>query len=63
VIRAALGEDGIIDSTDAYTFGAAQTAMLIALARDDNFSGEDARALLTVAERQARSFFERQSRQ
>ncbi|HXL93518.1 MAG TPA: hypothetical protein VN969_31690 [Streptosporangiaceae bacterium] len=62
VIRAALGEDDLIDSMDAYTFGAAQTAILIALAHDDDFFAEDVKALLAMAERQARSFFERQSR-
>jgi hypothetical protein len=62
VIKAALGEDDLIDSMDAYTFGAAQTAMLIALAHDNNFSSEEIEALLAMAERQARSFFERQSR-
>jgi len=62
VIRAALGEDDLIDSMDASTFGAAQIAMLIALVHEDGFSGEDIDALLATAARQARSFFERQSR-
>lgn len=62
VIRAALGEDDLIDAMDAYTFGAAQTAMLIALVQDGSFSGEAIETLLTSAEKQARSFFERQSR-
>jgi hypothetical protein len=62
VIRAALGEDDLIDSMDASTFGAAQTAMLIALVHEGGFSGEDIDALLATAARQARSFFERQSR-
>jgi hypothetical protein len=62
VLKAALGEDGLIDSMDASTFGAAQTALLIALVHEDGFSGEDIDALLATAAGQARSFFERQSR-
>jgi hypothetical protein len=61
-IRAALGEDDLIDSMDTSTFGAAQTAMLIALVHQDSFSGEDIGALLATAARQARSFLECQSR-
>jgi hypothetical protein len=62
VIRAARGEDDQVDAMDAYQFGAAQTAMLLALVRDRNASPEDIDALLQTAEQQARSFFERQAR-
>jgi hypothetical protein len=60
VIRAALGEDELIDAMDAYAYGAAQTAMLVALVRDRDASPQDIDALLQTAGQQARSFFERQ---
>ena len=62
VIRAALGEEDLVDAMDAYTFGQAQTAMLLALVRDAGLSNDEIDALLDVTAQQVRSFFGRQTR-
>lgn len=61
-IRAALGEEDRVDAMDAYTFGQAQTAMLLAIVRDAGLSNDEIDALLDVTAQQVRSFFERQAR-
>jgi hypothetical protein len=62
VIRAALGEEDLADAMSGYAFGQAQTAMLVAIVRDAGLSSDEIDALLEVAARQVRSFFERQGR-
>jgi hypothetical protein len=56
VIRAALGEDDLIDQLDGHAFGAAQTAMLFALTRDG-----DVDALLGSAAAQAEDYLQRRA--
>jgi hypothetical protein len=58
VIRAALGEDDLIDRLDGHAYGAAQTAMLFALTREDN----DVDALLASAAAQAEDYLQRRAR-
>jgi hypothetical protein len=53
VIRAALGEDHLIDAMDGYAFGAAQTAILVALVRSDSTSDQDVDRFLAAAADQA----------
>jgi len=62
VIKAALGDEAQVDAMDAYTFGQAQTAMLLAVVRDSRSSNDEIDALLSTVAQQVRSFFERQSR-
>jgi hypothetical protein len=57
VIRAALGEDDLIDRLDGHAFGAAQTAMLFALTRDDDAID----ALLASAGAQAEDYLQRRA--
>jgi hypothetical protein len=63
VIRAVLGEEGLVGNMSAYARGEARTAMLIAIVRDSGFSDDQIDALLAVAAQQVRSFFGRQGRQ
>lgn len=58
VIRAALGEDDLIDRLDGHAYGAAQTAMLFALTRD----GTDVDALLDGASAQAEDYLQHRAR-
>ena len=53
VIRAALGEDHLIDAMDGYAFGAAQTAILVALVRSDATSAQEVDRFLAAAADQA----------
>jgi hypothetical protein len=62
VIQAALGGEDQVEAMDAYTFGQAQTAMLIAMIRDAGLVNHEINALLDAAAQQVRSFFERQDR-
>jgi len=57
VIRAALGEDDLIDRLDGHAYGAAQTAMLFALTRGDH----DIDALLASAGTQAEDYLKRRA--
>jgi hypothetical protein len=57
VIRAALGEDDLIDRLDGHAYGAAQTAMLFALTRADH----DIDALLSSAGTQAEDYLQRRT--
>jgi hypothetical protein len=59
VIRAALGEDDLIGRLDGRASGAAQTAMLFALTRDD--SGDAVEALLATAAAQAEDYLQRRA--
>lgn len=61
VIRAALGEDDLIDTLTGHEFGAAQTAMLFALTRGDA-TGESVDALLADAAEQAGDYLQRRTR-
>jgi hypothetical protein len=62
VINAALGEEEQVNSMDAYAFGQAQTAMLLAFIREAGTVEEETEALLEEAAQQVRSFFERQGK-
>jgi hypothetical protein len=57
VIRAALGEDDLIDRLDGHAYGAAQTAMLFALTRGDH----DVEALLASAAAQGEDYLKRRA--
>lgn len=63
MIRAALGEEDQVDSMDAYAFGQAQTAMLLALVQEAGTTDQQTQALLEETAQQVRSFFERQAKQ
>jgi pimeloyl-ACP methyl ester carboxylesterase len=56
VIRAALGEDELIEGLDGHAYGAAQTAMLFALTRD-----QDVEALLSDAAAQGEDYLQRRA--
>lgn len=58
VIRAALGEADLIDRLDGHAYGAAQTAMLFALTRDN----DDIDALLDSAVPQAEDYLQHRTR-
>ncbi|MGH3251804.1 MAG: hypothetical protein ACRDOI_37110 [Trebonia sp.] len=62
VIRAVLGEEDLTNGMSAYALGAAQTVMLVAIVRVAGFSPAKMDALLDVAARRVRSYFERQGR-
>jgi hypothetical protein len=62
VIRAVLGEEGLIVGMSASARAHAQTVMLVALVRDAGLSAEEIDALLDAAALKVRSFFERQGR-
>lgn len=51
MIRAALGEDHLIDAMDGRTYGAAQTSMLFAITHENGASAEDVDGLLAEAAR------------
>jgi hypothetical protein len=59
MIRGALGEDRLLDNMDARTMGAAQTAMLFAIAHEGNYADKQIDDLLTVAKDRASSYFRR----
>jgi hypothetical protein len=59
VIRAALGEDDLVDGLNGQAFGAAQTAMLFALTRDGSDAAVD--ALLGTAAAQAEDYLQRRA--
>ena len=58
VLRAALGEDDLIDRLDGHAYSAAQTAMLYALTRDN----DDIDALLASAAPQAEDYLKHRTR-
>lgn len=59
VIRAVAGEDHLMKTMDGKTIGAAQTAMLFALAQEDYSSAAEVDALLSEASEQAADYFRR----
>lgn len=63
VIRAALGEDDLIDQLNGHAFGAAQTAMLFALTRDGETTSDTVDALLACAAEQAEDYLGRRTSQ
>jgi hypothetical protein len=62
VIRAALGEDDLIDTMDGYAFGAAQTAVLVALVRSTATSAQDVGRFLDGAADQADAYLRQRER-
>jgi hypothetical protein len=62
VIRAALGEDDLIDAMDGYAFGAAQTAVLVALVRANATSAQDVDRFLDGAADQADTYLRQRER-
>jgi hypothetical protein len=62
MIRAALGEDHLVDNMNGKAMGAAQTAMLFALVHEAGASAAQIDDLLTVAKERASSYFERKPR-
>lgn len=63
VVRAALGEDDLIDRLNGQAFGAAQTAMLFALTRDGETTGDTVDTLLAGAASQADDYLRRRTSQ
>jgi hypothetical protein len=63
VIRAALGEDHLIDAMDGRAYGAAQTAMLFAIAHENGASADQVDRLLAEAAEEADAYFRRRARQ
>ena len=63
VIRAALGEDDLIDKLNGHAFGAAQTAMLFALTRDGETTSDTVDTLLASAAAQAEDYLRRRAGQ
>jgi len=61
VIRAALGEDHLIDTLDWRSVGAAQTAVLFALVHEDDDSPEQVDALLAGAAADAAAYLRRRT--
>lgn len=59
VIRAVVGEDHLMNTMDGKAVGAAQTAMLFALAQEDYSSAAEVDALLSDASEQAADYFRR----
>ena len=59
MIRAALGEDHLVDTMDGQAMGAAQTAMLFAIVRETSASPEQVNDLLAIAKERVASYFER----
>jgi hypothetical protein len=62
MIRAALGEDHLIDTMDGRAMGAAQTAMLFALVHENGTSPDEVDRLLTTAAEQAEAYLHRTER-
>lgn len=62
MIRAALGEDHLLDGMDGRTMGTAQTAMLFAIVHETGTSPEQVDDLLAVAEARVSSYFQRNPR-
>jgi hypothetical protein len=62
-IRAALGEDQLIDDLDARALAAAQTAMLFALANETDASRNAVDTLLAEAAAQAEAYLRRRANQ
>lgn len=62
VIRAALGEEDLIDSMSGYAYGAAQAAMLFALTHETETPSDDIDSLLATATRQAEGYLQRRER-
>ncbi len=63
VIRAALGEDHLIDTMDGRTYGAAQTSMLFAITHENSASAEHVDRLLAEAAGEATAYFRRRAGQ
>jgi hypothetical protein len=63
VIRAALGEDHLIDAMDGRTYGAAQTSMLFAITHENGASAERVNGLLAEAAEKATAYFRRRAGQ
>ena len=61
VIRAALGEDHLLDATDGRAYGAAQTSMLFALTHENSASSEHIDGLLAEAAVEAAGYFRRRA--
>jgi|GEM_PF-1915591 len=61
VIRAALGENHLIDTLDWRSIGAAQTAVLFALVHEDNDGLEEVDALLAGAAADAAAYLRRRA--
>ncbi len=61
VIRAALGEDHLIDTLDWRSIGAAQTAVLFALVHEDDGSPEEVDALLAGAAADTAAYLRRRA--
>ena len=63
VIRAALGEDSLLDTMSGRAYGAAQAAMLFALTHEDEASRAGIHALVSSATDQAEGYLRRRERQ
>ena len=61
VIRAALGEDDLIDTLNGYTFGAAQTAMLFAFTNETDAAHDTIEPLLASAAGQVEAYLQRRA--
>ena len=61
VIRAALGEDHLIDAMDGRAYGAAQTSMLFAITHENGASAERVGGLLAEAAEEAAAYFRRRA--
>ena len=61
VIRAALGEDDLIDTLNGYTLGAAQTAMLFAITSETTAAHDTIEPLLASAAGQAEEYLQRRA--
>ena len=59
MIRAALGEDHLMNSLDGRAMGLAQAAMLFALVREGNYTPSQIDDLLDLAGQRASSYFQR----
>lgn len=61
VIRAALGEDDLIDTLSGYTFGAVQTAMLFAITSETTAAHDTIEPLLASAAGEAEAYLQRRA--
>jgi hypothetical protein len=61
VIRAALGEDDLIDALGGYAFGAAQAAMLFALTNETDAARDTIEPLLASAAGEAEAYLRRRA--
>ena len=61
MIRAALGEDDLINMLNGYAFGAAQTAMLFALTNETVAAHDTIEPLLASAAGQAEAYLQRRA--